>query len=345
MMNSVTSRLSNGGQSFMPNQRTYQVEANWIEPHLKGTDTSLALSGFGRNLNSMMIDYAQQQTVGASATFSHPLGKNLAANLGFTGDNTILRNAGTALQQEQAASYLSGRIMQTGLASDPVTASQMAGAVRASQLQGGLYASINPSVQYDTRDNVMDPNKGSYVKVTGTPSLGITAGSFLRGGVNASHYVPVTKDSSLAFNMQGGASMGSLPAFAQYRLGGWNGLRGYRSFTDLGSGTSMLMATAEYRFKLPFVPKGDPKSLKGKVVNTINNHVKGTVFSDFGAVGGDPLVNNLYQRSMMGASVGVGLRLNVPMLGVIRLDYGFPLINSALGGMKPRFTVGFGNKF
>jgi hypothetical protein len=35
----------------------------------------------------------------------------------------------------------------------------------------------------------------------------------------------------------------------------------------------------------------------------------------------------------------------VPMLGLVRLDYGFPLISTALGRMTPRFTLGFGDKF
>ena len=135
-----------------------------------------------------------------------------------------------------------------------------------------------------------------------------------------------------------------MPQFAQYRLGGFNGLRGYRQFTDLGTGSSLLMASAELRMRLP-LPKGEKGTVAGTFLNFMDKNVRGTIFSDAGGVGGNSLVNNSYSRGMMGSSVGVGLRLNVPMLGVIRLDYGFPLISTALGHMMPRFTLGFGDKF
>jgi outer membrane protein assembly factor BamA len=104
------------------------------------------------------------------------------------------------------------------------------------------------------------------------------------------------------------------------------------------------MGTAEYRFKLP-IPKGDATSQYGHVVKFIQGHVKGEIFSDVGEVGGNNTVNDLTSASNMGASVGAGLRFNVPMLGVIRIDYGFPLISSVLGHMTPRFSIGFGNNF
>ncbi|MGH9553163.1 MAG: BamA/TamA family outer membrane protein, partial [Terriglobales bacterium] len=129
--------------------------------------------------------------------------------------------------------------------------------------------------------------------------------------------------------------------FAQYRLGGFNGMRGYRSFSDLGTGSSMLMGTVELRRHLPFLPKDS----KNKVVNMVNKHVKVATFADFGQVGGNAFTNSLLSRSGMGAAVGMGLRLNLPMVGMIRLDYGFPIISTLLGRMTPRFTVGFGEKF
>ena len=64
-----------------------------------------------------------------------------------------------------------------------------------------------------------------------------------------------------------------------------------------------------------------------------------------GQVNGNSLTNSLLGRSTLGAAVGVGVRVKVPMLGIIRLDYGFPLISSAMGHLTPRITVGFGNRF
>jgi outer membrane protein insertion porin family len=344
MLNNLTNSVNNAGTGFLSNRRTYQVEANWIEPNLKGTKTSMAVSGFARDFNSMLVDYAQQRTLGASVTFSHPLGHNVRGNLGFTGENTNLIDAASMFNQINQTEYLAEQAMKMGLTSNPLQAQQIAGAVRNQQLQGGTYMTVNPSLTYDTRDTAADPTSGTSARLTGSPSLGLGNASFARLGASVTKYVKVNESSGFAFNMQGGTALGGMPQFAQYRLGGWNGLRGYRSFSDLGTGTSMLMASAEYRFKLP-IPKGDPKSTYGQMVKMVHSHVKGEFFADAGQVNGNTLTNDLYQRSMLGASVGMGVRLKVPMVGIVRLDYGFPLISSVLGRMTPRFTIGFGDKF
>lgn len=100
----------------------------------------------------------------------------------------------------------------------------------------------------------------------------------------------------------------------------------------------MLMATAELRSRVP-LPRNS------KVAKIVDKHVKITAFADFGKVMGNGLTNNLYSRTSMGASVGFGMRLNVPMLGLIRIDYGLPLVSSILGDFTPRVTVGFGDRF
>ena len=81
------------------------------------------------------------------------------------------------------------------------------------------------------------------------------------------------------------------------------------------------------------------------MARAIQKNVKGVVFADLGGVSGNTLVNDFFQRSAMGASVGVGLRVRVPMVGLVRLDYGMPIIQSLLGNWVPRFNIGFGEKF
>jgi len=78
----------------------------------------------------------------------------------------------------------------------------------------------------------------------------------------------------------------------------------------------------------------------------VHKNVRFVLFADGGAVGGNSIYNSLYSRINAGAAVGVGMRLKVPYLGLIRIDYGLPLIAPMLGGkMIPRFTFGFGDKF
>lgn len=332
--------INNAGTNFLSNQRTYQIEATFVEPNLKGTDTSMAVSGFGRNFSSLLIDQAQQRTLGASVTFTKPLKRNFNLNLGFVGENTSLRDFSTLLNTENTLTSMANRALDRGLATNMAGAEALASQVRNQQLKGGTYLSVNPSLQYDTRDAMFDTTKGTHAKLSAGPALGLSGASFAKLGASVSKFIPVTKDVTFASNMQAGTAFGGMPQFAQYRLGGWNGIRGYRMFSDLGTGTSMLMGSAELRARLPFA-----KHSNSGFVRAIDKHVKVALFSDVGQVSGNTLTNNLFGRSALGASVGVGLRVNVPMLGLIRFEYGLPLVSTLLGGMTPRFTIGFGEKF
>ncbi len=333
----VTNALNNAGTTFIPNQQTYNVEATFIEPNLLKTNTSMAVSGFGRSLPSMLVAQSMQRTLGSTVNFTKALGNNFNASLGFTGQNTFLNSVGDTTTMLNS---MTQRALVTGVASNATSAGALAAATRATQLKGGTYLSVNPSLAYDTRDAAIDASRGTLAKISAGPSLGLGNSSFLKMGASVSQFIPVTRETTLALNMQGGSALGGMPQFAQYNLGGWNGMRGYRQFSDLGTGSSMLMATAEVRRHLPFIHNSS-----NKVAQVIDKHVKFTTFFDVGDVGGNSLTNSLLSRSGMGASVGVGLRVKLPMIGMVRIDYGMPLLNTVLGGYTPRFTFGFGEKF
>lgn len=340
LSSALSNNLNNGGTGFLPNVKNYQIEATFIEPSLRGTNTSLAATLSARNFGSMLIDGAQQRTIGANVTLSRPLKGNFTASLGLSGDNTMLKD----YLSSKSMDSLVQRAIDMNKASTMLQAQQVAQDIRDTQLKGGTYLTVSPSLYRDTRDNAMDPTRGSFMKLTAGPSLGLTGDSFLKAGASVSKYVPVSKSVTLAMNVQGGSGFGGVPQFAQYRLGGWNGIRGYRTFSDLGSGTGMLMGSLELRSRLP-LPKGDPGTKQNGLIRALDKNVKAVAFFDAGAVSGNGLVNNFYQRSNLGASFGVGLRLQVPMLGLVRLDYGMPIVSTAMGRLIPRFTIGFGDKF
>ncbi|PZM81371.1 MAG: hypothetical protein DKT66_19345 [Candidatus Melainabacteria bacterium] len=329
--------VNNPGNGYMVNKNNYQIEATFVEPNFMKTNTSLALSGFGRNFSSMMVDQSTQRTLGASATFTKKLKHNTALNLGFIGENTSLRDYSSMFGNDGALNQMANRALATGMAGSQAGANALAQSVRDQQLRGGTFLTVNPSITYDTRDGA-DPTRGSFAKLSAGPSLGLGSPSFMKVGASVSKYIPITKDITLATNIQGGTAVGGMPQFAQYRLGGWNGIRGYRMFSDLGTGTGMLMATAELRSRIP-LPRNS------KVSKVIDKHVKATAFFDAGHVMGNGLTNNLFSRSSLGASVGIGLRVNIPMLGLVRFEYGMPLVSSILGNFTPRMTVGFGDRF
>jgi len=340
MFGQLSNTINNAGTNFLSNQRTYQVEASFIEPNLRGSDVSMAVTGFGRNFNSMLVDQSQQRNIGATVNFTKPLGNHITASLGVTGEDVLLKDLSSFYSDTNLMQSMANRALSTGAATTTAGANQLAAAVRNQQLKGGAYLSINPSIGRDTRDSPIDATRGSAVKISASPSLGLTGNTFMKAGVTASKFVPITKETTLAMNIQGGAGMGGLPGFSQYRLGGFNGMRGYRQFSDLGTGSSMLMVTAEARHRIPGLANMD-----NSVAKMIDKHVKLDAFFDAGAVGGNSLTNSLYSRGTIGASVGVGVRIKMPMVGLIRLDYGMPLLSTLLGGRTPRISVGFGEKF
>ncbi len=340
MFGSISNTLNNGGTGFVPNQRTYQVQADYIVPNLMGTDTNMTVSGFGRDMGSFMIQQSMQRTLGGSVTFTKKLGHHFNLNLGLIGENTGLRDVSGLFASQNIVGSMMNRSLSDGLASTPLQAYNLASGVRQTQLTGGTFATVSPSISYDTRDAYIDPTTGTLLRLSASPSLGLAAASFAKFGASASKFIKINESTTLATNVQAGAALGNMPQFAQFYMGGWNGVRGYRSFTDLGTGTSMLMTTAEVRTRLPFL-----HGSTNKVAKMVDQHFKAVFFFDAGQVNGNSLTNTLLSRSMLGASVGVGIRVKVPMLGMIRLDYGFPLISSVLGGYTPRLTVGFGEKF
>ena len=339
MFGSFTNAINNGGNNFIPTKKTFQVEASFIEPSLRGGKTGMAVTGFGRDLASMSIDDALQRSVGLNVNFSRQIKEHLTANLGILGENTFLRGM-TNLNMDSA---IVQNAMKFGYANSGNALSYAEG-IRKQQMKGGTYFGVNPSLTYDTRDAMFDTHKGTMAKLTAGPNIGLNGASFFKAGASVSKYVPVGKDNTLAFNVQGGSGIGGMPQFAAYRLGGWNGIRGYRMFSDLGTGTGMLMASAELRLKIP-MPKGSPSTKTGAIVNAIQKNSKFVLFADAGGTSGGGLFNSLYARSAMGAAVGVGLRMNLPYVGPIRIDYGLPLIAPIGGKLVPRMTFGFGDKF
>src|SRR5471030_3019558 len=100
----------------------------------------------------------------------------------------------------------------------------------------------------------------------------------------------------------------------------------------------MLMGTLELRRKLHL--PGD-----NVVSKVLNNNVKVTAWCDYGQVMGNGNLNTLLGRTSYGASVGVGVRIKMPMVGMVRLDVGLPILSTLNSQYVPMFNIGFGDKF
>jgi outer membrane protein insertion porin family len=132
------------------------------------------------------------------------------------------------------------------------------------------------------------------------------------------------------------AGVPDVPLFDRYFLGGISSLRGYK-YRDVGphaldgepiGGKTMWFGTFEY--SMPIVPTLE--RLRFAVFYDIGN-----VYRDaysFTATGAQRFYNDNW---------GVGIRLNIPRLGPLRLDYGIPITHDRDSGGTGRFqfSVGF----
>ncbi|MFQ5639568.1 MAG: outer membrane protein assembly factor [bacterium] len=115
----------------------------------------------------------------------------------------------------------------------------------------------------------------------------------------------------LALHFKGGFVGENSPFYERFYLGGANSLRGYpsRRLTPVGWGTKLILSNAELRF---------PLSTK----NFPYHKFSGVVFFDAGGIwqpGQTPKFEDLF------ASAGFGFRYKLPVLGVTRFDFSFPL--------------------
>lgn len=169
----------------------------------------------------------------------------------------------------------------------------------------------------DTRDDLFNPHRGTYVNLGLAAAGGPLGGTFAYTKVQfeVRHYIPM-RSNTLAFRLWMGEGNGNLPISEIYYLGGVDTLRAFQDNSFIGS--KFVLFNAEYRF-----PIAKLKLLQG------------ALFTDMGDAWGlttQPF--HLYR------DVGVGLRIVFPSLGlgVIRIDYAF-------GDTGSRSTIGLGQTF
>ena len=110
----------------------------------------------------------------------------------------------------------------------------------------------------------------------------------------AHYYTPWDKGPTFAIRAKGGMMDGEVPRIEGYELGGPTTLRGYKD--SFIKDDKLLLINAEARY---YLPKQD--------------NIELVVFYDYGSVDW----KNYF------SSYGVGFRYNIPMLGQIRIDYGW----------------------
>ncbi|MEZ4748105.1 MAG: BamA/TamA family outer membrane protein [Calditrichia bacterium] len=164
----------------------------------------------------------------------------------------------------------------------------------------------------DTRDQKIHPLSGwwgSAVLDQATKELGSFA-SFYRFTVDVRRYQPLWKKLTGAARIRWGTVSESAPFYEKFYLGGPNSLRGYadRSLTPPGYAAEIAQSSVELRFPLSRRLKYD--------------RFTGVLFFDAGYAWNDP---EAFDFSKFKSGIGWGLRLRLPIVGLLRTDFAYPL--------------------
>jgi outer membrane protein insertion porin family len=295
-------------------QRDLLFDISFTDPWIGGDPnrTSYTVNAFGRQSISLIFDGGEEEVTlpngdrprirryGGGVSFSRPLSDEWRASLGLQYQNVSVRDVdGEVTPRDEFGNLLSDNESGT----DNLLTLQFS-AVR------------------DRRNDPVQTTSGSVLRLSTEQSIPIDGLAFNRLRASYSYFLPVrflrltegcqqdnpTSEEcpqTLAFNVQGGTIIGDFPPYEAFALGGTDSVRGYGP-GDLGSGTSFLQATAEYRFPVFSI-------------------VSGAVFFDIGSdlgtgsdVQGDPA--GIRDKPGTGFDYGVGVRVQTP-LGLVRVDY------------------------
>jgi outer membrane protein insertion porin family len=244
-----------------------------------------------------LSDFYDQRDFGGAINLHRPFGDNSDLRFGYT------------LQEVEIYD-----ISDTGFVAEP-----------ALQAEEGdfLQSRLSASYVYDNRDSIQLPTRGHKITLEAMMS-----GGFLGGDVDT-YTVSLAGQKHWKLPWKGIFSLdgkvivvddiddNEVPIFERQFLGGANNLRGwdyrevgpqyedpaYDSFGEPRGGNTAAYITAEYTF--PIVRR-----------------FRGALFADAGFVNEDSWD---FSTSDFAADVGLGVRFVLPMLGPIKLDYGFPV--------------------
>ena len=307
--------------SSVKDHMNIQAELSYFKPYFYNADTSLNNSLFFRDFGSYQIPLAIERRYGGEMTVAHRLKKNRHATSSFSlgVENIDVR--------EGDFNGISGLYNKYNI---PI-------ARRAEQLEGGLFMSLSPALIYDTRDSATVTRHGTMASLRFDENIGLNGFDKTNGKLTGmiKQYVPVGKKSSLTFTAKGGGAIhGDIPEVMAYRLGGPYTIRGFK-MSGVGTGNAFIMGSAEFATPIPFMDRTRIAFL---------NNIRFTVWADAGKVFDGTISNKLYDRPEYAVSAGIGLKVFIPGMGPLSIDYGIPLTNPGNSGSKNGyFTFGVGD--
>lgn len=308
--------------SSIKRRMNLQAELSYFKPYFYNADTSLMSKIFYRDFGSYQVPLAIERRIGAEATVAH----RMKFNKHVTGTFSLgLENIDVSEGDGKKISELYSRY------NIPISE-------RARQLDGGLFLSLSPALLYDTRDSATVTRKGTMASLRFDEEFGVLDFDKTHGKLTGmvKQYIPVGKKSSLSFTAKGGGKIhgDNMPEVMAYRLGGPYTIRGFK-MSGVGTGDAFIMGSAEFATPIPFLDRTR--------INFLNN-LRFTVWADAGKIFNPSITDKIYDRPLYAVSAGVGLKLYVPGMGPLSIDYGIPLTNpGSNGNNNGYFTFGVGD--
>ena len=308
--------------STIKDHMNLQGELSFFEPYFLNADNSFMSKLFYRSLGSYQVPLALEERFGLEATIGHKIKSNehLSSTLSFGLEKINV--------MEGDRNTIAGMYAAKGLDI----------AQRAKQLEGGLFFNISPGLVYDTRDSALNPRNGVLATARYDESFAFDRINKTNGKLSGmvKRFVPIAKFSSLSFTARAGGKIhgDNMPEVMAYRLGGPYTIRGYK-VNGVGTGDAFVMGSVELATPVLFLDRLKANFFK---------NLRLTFFVDAGKIFRPYITDTLYDRPMQAITAGVGLKLYIPGVGPLSVDYGIPLTNPGSYGSKGGyFTFGVGD--
>lgn len=299
-----------------------QAELSFFEPYFINADTSLMSKIYYRDFGSYQVPLAIERRFGIQGTAAHIWKTNRYLSTTFT----------AGLENVDVSEGDAGKINSLyRLHNIPISK-------RAEQLEGGLFLTLAPGLTYDTRDTTINTRRGTLANFKFEENIALNNTSYTHGKLTGmfKQYMPVASKSSFSLTARAGGNIhGNMPEVMAYRLGGPYTVRGFR-MSGVGTGDAFVMGSAELNTPFFFLDRI-------KKVPFFDN-VKLSIFVDAGKIFHPTISDIIYDRPMQAITAGVGIKVYIPGVGPLSVDYGIPLTNpGAYGNSNGYFTFGVGD--
>jgi outer membrane protein insertion porin family len=209
-----------------------------------------------------------------------------------------------------------------------------------------VFGRVGGSLAYDTRNSVQLPNHGQRTELSGEISGGDTtfykvelSSEWYFPGFGKGHVLEIGGRAGVADSLDGGDA--NVPFYDRFYLGGLYSLRGFKY-------RNVAPREAPYPVSAPHVP-GEP--IGGDTYWFGSAEYSIPIFEQEGGVGlrfamfydiGEVDSGAYNLAGLIDDNVGLGIRLNIPHLGPLRLDYGIPITTDKYNSSSGQFQFGVG---